>query len=96
MPPVKNPTHIVGSFEDLRHGCAEVVDLTVADSQAWSPADRPPAGTPGHWSREVVAVTNLGTLIKASYFTSADQSPGVWQRPRGLKQGEHVAKWRHA
>jgi len=53
----------------------------------WQPHNRPPDSKPGKWSKEVVAITNLGNLFKLTCIG------GYWQRPAAMVEGEKVAWW---
>lgn len=57
----------------------------------WSPANTPPAGDIGKWSKDVVAVTNYGNAFSLSHFNG--ECGGVWQRPEKFEPGEEVKWW---
>ena len=59
----------------------------------WVPADSPPEGLTGCWTKEVVVVTNFGNVHKIAYFIGDDS--GVWQRPKAFRADEHVECWQH-
>ncbi|MDF3056816.1 MAG: hypothetical protein K0R17_1031 [Rariglobus sp.] len=61
----------------------------------WKPADEPPPGTPGHWTRRVIVVTNLGNVKVLAYFWGdrEDAGAGVWQREKGTQKDEHPKWW---
>ena len=58
----------------------------------WKPANEPPTGTPGNWSRPVIVLTNYDDVFCLSYF-NGENGDGVWQRPARFNQGEQVAWW---
>lgn len=57
----------------------------------WNRAELPPEGKKNLWSRDVVAVTNLGSVLRAAYFNG--DHGGVWQRPRDMVEGEEIVAW---
>jgi hypothetical protein len=58
----------------------------------WTPYDNPPkADTPGHWSREVVALTNYKRVFKVAFFDG--EYGGVWQTPFEMHHGESIEYW---
>jgi hypothetical protein len=61
----------------------------------WNKADAPPDGQAGKWSRNVIAVSNLGTVYSPVAFFHAEQAgeEGRWSRPRGMLTGEVFAWW---
>jgi hypothetical protein len=59
----------------------------------WMPADLPPDGLAGLWTREVVVITSLLRLDSISYFHGENGSPGCWQRPSSFQPGEKVLRW---
>ena len=58
---------------------------------SWYPADVAPKGEKGCWSKDVVAVTNLGHVFKLAYFNG--ETDGCWQRPGAFAKGEYVERW---
>lgn len=59
--------------------------------EGWKPANDPPPSTPGKWSREVVAITDLGNVHLLTYIGTKEN--GVWQRPATFHKDENVAFW---
>jgi hypothetical protein len=65
-----------------------------ASCGAWKPANRPPEGTAGKWTRDVVVVTNFGDVFKLAYYhPSPHEDGGKWQRPARFNGGEEVEWW---
>lgn len=57
----------------------------------WRKADDPPKAKPGMWSREVVAITDLGYVYFLCY--SGTEKEGAWQRPASFNKSEKVEWW---
>lgn len=58
---------------------------------AWAAASCPPGTAPGSWSREVIVVSNLGSVYKVRYYQGHDT--GAWQRPAFFAKGEEIKWW---
>lgn len=88
---------IVDEFSEVAPapGTYTAVDMGTAAADgyrsAWIPAENPPDGEVGKWSRRVVAVTNADNVFSVSYFHGEDG--GVWQRPKAMADGEQFTKW---
>lgn len=50
-------------------------------------SERLPASEPGTWSKEVIAVTELGDVFKLSCMGE------YWQRPSAMEDHDKVYKW---
>lgn len=62
-----------------------------ATAPKWFKPDQVPEGKPGHWSADVMGITNLGNPVVLAYFHGDDG--GCWQRPSRLLPGEQLEYW---
>lgn len=65
------------------------LEMSMKTAKTWQPASSPPETEPGCWSRDVVVVTNYGSVYHLAYFGS--KKDGVWQRLASMEaSGEKV------
>lgn len=62
-----------------------------ATAPKWFKPDQVPEGKPGHWSADVMGITDLGNPVVLAYFHGEDG--GCWQRPSRLLPGEQLEYW---
>jgi hypothetical protein len=75
----------------------EVIDFKPsprpACSAMWFPADQPPDGERGCWSRKVIVLMMSGEAHRLSYFHDDKTDDGRWQRPKGMAAGDMPMWW---
>ena len=57
----------------------------------WKKADDPPETIEGHWSRDVIGLTNFGRVFIIAFFGNAKD--GVWQRLDSFTSNERISLW---
>lgn len=68
-------------------------DATTLRQGTWHPADCPPDGTKGKWSRQVIVVTCAGDCFRLAYLHYESITFGQWQRPTAMQPGDKPLYW---